>query len=92
MKLQILNRNIPKKQLNAYAKTVKSLLVQVTALAGVQQEQPTLQNTKKWNTTNSPKISCSKRISGVSDESNCIQIIKGSLPLMVLKFRIKLST
>ena len=63
MNLQILNRNIPKKQLNVYPKTVKKLTsvqvvykCKVTALAGVQQEQSALQNTEKWNTTNSKKF------------------------------------
>ena len=58
----------------------------MTALAGVQQEQSTLQNTETWNTTvKFQKNSCSKRTSGVSDESKFIQIIKGSSSLMVLK-------
>ena len=33
--------------------TLKNLLVYVTALAGAQQQQSTLQNTETWNTTNS---------------------------------------
>ena len=40
----------------------------MAALADAEQDQSTLQNTEKWNTTNSKKY-CSKRISGVSDES-----------------------
>ena len=56
----------------------------MTALAGVQHEQSTLQNTEKWNTTNSKKFIVLKNF-WVSDESNYIQIIKGSSPLMVLK-------
>ena len=73
----ILNRNISKKQLNVCP---KNLLVSVTALACPQQEQSTLQNTKQI-----PKNFLLSRISGVPDESNFIQIVKGSSPLMLLK-------
>ena len=57
----------------------------MTALAGVQQEQSTQQNTEKWNTTNSKEFLVLKQFSGVYDDSNYIQIIKGSPPLMILK-------
>ena len=56
----------------------------MTALAGVQHEQSTLQNNEKWNTTNSKKFIVLKNF-WVSDESNYIQIIRDSSPLMVLK-------
>ena len=36
----------------------------MTALAGVQQEQSTLQNTEKWNTTNSKKFLVLKEFEG----------------------------
>ena len=54
-KVIIVNLQIPK--IRAFLKkpqmyTLKNLLVYVTALAGAQQQQPTLQNTETWNTTN----------------------------------------
>ena len=60
-----INRNFPKKQLNVYPKKVKNLLVYVTALAGAQQEQSTLQNIETWNATNSKNFLVLKNVTGI---------------------------
>ena len=60
-----INRNFPKKQLNVYPKKVKNLLVYVTALAGAQQEQSTLQNIETWNATNSKNFLVLKNVRGI---------------------------
>ena len=60
-----INRNFPKKQLNVYPKKVKNVLVYMTALAGAQQEQSTLQNIETWNATNSKNFLVLKNVRGI---------------------------